>query len=63
MCVCIYRQKEDKGGKVQERDQMAIMLSVAITGCKKPSVVENDMCHLEMLSIAGNSCLNRITVT
>lgn len=60
--MCIYRQKEDKGGKVQDRDQTA-MISLAITGCKKPSIVENDMYRLEMLPIAGNSCLNRINVT
>lgn len=63
-CVCVLISTEDKGGKSSgERDQMAIILSVPITGCKKPSIVENDMYHLEMLSTAGNSCLNRINIT
>lgn len=45
-----------------ERDQMAIMLAVTLTGRKKPSMVENDTYHLEMLSVAGSSCLT-INVT
>lgn len=63
VCVCIYRQKIKRGECERERDQMAVMLSVAITDCKQPSIVENGTRHLEMLSVTGNSCLYRINVT
>ena len=65
VCVCMYvcvDRKKTNEEKLRERDQMTIMLSVTITGCKKPSMVENDMYHLEMLSVAGSSCLT-INVT